>query len=66
MFDPSERFCSDPFARYQAAMRVSEEHAVRAQAEGQTMAQRQQRIQNAAAKQAALARPNPPYKPQFS
>jgi hypothetical protein len=66
MFDPSDRFRSDPFAQYHAAIRASEECAVRAQAEGQTTAQRQQRIQNAAAKRAALARPDPRYKPQFS
>ena len=65
MFDPSDRFRSDPFARYHAAMRASEDCVVRAQAEGQTMAQRQQRIQNAAAKRAALARPDPRYKPDF-
>jgi hypothetical protein len=39
--------------------------APRAQAEGQTTAQRQQRIQDEAAKRAALARPDPRYKPIF-
>jgi hypothetical protein len=65
MFDPSDRFRPDPFARYHAAVRASEERAARAQAEGQTTAQRQQRIQDAAAKRAALARPDPRYKPNF-
>jgi hypothetical protein len=63
MFDPSDRIRTDPFARYHAAMRASEESATRADAQGQTKAQRQQRIQNAAAKRAALARPDPGYKP---
>ena len=66
MFDPSDRFRSDPFARYHAGVRAGEARTVWAQAEGQTTAQRQQRIQNAAAKRAALARPDPPYQPQFS
>jgi hypothetical protein len=66
MFDPSDRNRTDPFVRYHAAMRASEESATRAHAEGQTMAQqRQQRIQDAAAKRAALARPDPRYKPIF-
>jgi hypothetical protein len=46
-------------------MRTSEERAARAQAEGQTTAQRQQRMRDAAAKRAALARPDPRYKPIF-
>jgi hypothetical protein len=65
MFDPFDRFRIDPFARYQAIVRVSEEGAARAQAEDQTTAQRQQRIKDAAAKRAALARPEPRYKPVF-
>jgi hypothetical protein len=65
MFDPSDRNRTDPFVRYHAAMRASEESATRAHAEGQTKAQRQQRIQDAAAKRAALARPDPRYKPIF-
>jgi hypothetical protein len=63
MFEPSDRLLTDPFARYHAAVRTSETRAARAQAEGQAAAQRQQRIQDAAAKRAALARPDPPYKP---
>jgi hypothetical protein len=66
MFDPSDRFRTDPFARHHAALRASEARTARAQAEGQTTAQRQQRIQDAAAKRAALARPDPRYKPDFS
>jgi hypothetical protein len=66
MFDPSNRIRTDPFARHHAAMRASEESATRAHAEGQTKAQRQQRIQDAAAKRSALARPDPRYKPIFS
>jgi hypothetical protein len=65
MFNPSDRFRTDPFTRYHAAVRASEERAARTQAEGQTPAQRQQRIQDAAAKRAALARPDPRYKPIF-
>ena len=65
MFDPSDRFRTDPFVRYHAAMRTSEERAARAQAEGQTTAQWQQRIQDAVAKLAALARPDPRYKSNF-
>jgi hypothetical protein len=65
MFDPSDRFRTDPFVRYHAVMRVSDERIARAQAEGQTAAQRQQRIRDAAAKRAALARPDPPYRPLF-
>jgi hypothetical protein len=65
MFEPSDRFLTDPFVRYHAAVRTSEARAARAQAEGQTAAQRQQRIQDAAAKRAALARPDPRYKPIF-
>lgn len=45
LFDPSDRIRTDPFARYHAAMRASEESATRALAEGQAKAQRQQRIQ---------------------
>jgi hypothetical protein len=44
MFDPSDRFGTDPFVRYHAAMRTSDERAAQAQAEGQTTAQRRQRI----------------------
>jgi hypothetical protein len=65
MFDPSDRFRADPFVRYHAAIRASEERATRAQAESQSTAQRQQRIQDAAAKRAALTRPDPRYKPIF-
>jgi hypothetical protein len=65
MFDPSDRFRIDRFARYQATVRASEDRAARAQAEAQTTEQRQQRIKDAAAKRAALARPNPRYKPFF-
>jgi hypothetical protein len=65
MFEPSDRFLTDPFVRYHAVVRTSEARAARAQAEGQTAAQRQQRIQDAAAKRAALARPDPRYKPIF-
>jgi hypothetical protein len=65
MFEPSDRFLTDPFVRYYAAVRTSEARAARAQAEGQTAAQRQQRIQDAASKRAALARPDPRYKPIF-
>jgi hypothetical protein len=65
MFDPSDRLRTDPFVRYHAAIRTSEERAARAQAEGQTTAQRQQRMRDAAAKRAALARPDPRYKPIF-
>jgi hypothetical protein len=65
MFDPSDRFRIDPFARYQATVRAGEGRAARAQAERQTTAQRQQRIQDAAEKRAALARSDPHYKPIF-
>jgi hypothetical protein len=65
MFDPSDRFRTDPFVRYHAAICASEERGTRAQAETQSTAQRQQRIQDAAARRAALARPDPPYKPIF-
>jgi hypothetical protein len=65
MFELSDRLLTDPFVRYHAAVRTSEARAARAQAEGQTAAQRQQRIQDAAAKRAALARPDPRYKPIF-
>jgi hypothetical protein len=65
MFDLSDQFRADLFARYHATMRASEESATRLHAERQTKAQRQQRIQDAAAKRAALARPDPRYKPNF-
>ena len=65
MFDLSDQFRTDPFIRYHAWMRTSEERAARAQAEGQTTAQRQQRALDAIAKRTALARPEPRYKPIF-
>jgi hypothetical protein len=66
MFDPSGPFCTDPFARYYAAIRLSEERIARAQAEAQATAQQQQLIQATAAKRAAWARPESGYKPDFS
>jgi hypothetical protein len=65
MFDPSDRFRTDPFVHYHAAVRASEESAMRAQAEGRKTAQRQQRIRDAAARRAGLTRPDPRYKPIF-
>jgi hypothetical protein len=65
MFDPADRFRTDPFARHHAAMRIDEERAARAQTEGRASAQRQQRIQKAATKRATLAHPDPGYKPSF-
>ena len=66
MFDPSDQFRTDPFAQYYAAIRIDEERIARAQAEAQATAQKQQRIQAAAAKRAAWVRPEPSYKPDFS
>jgi hypothetical protein len=66
MFDPSNPYPTDPFARYHAAVLVSEKRIARAQAESQATAQKQQRIQAAAAKRTAWARPEPGYKPDFS
>jgi hypothetical protein len=65
MFDPSDRFRTDPFVRSHAAMRITEARSARAQAEGQTTAQKQQRMQDAATKRTALARSDPRYKPIF-
>jgi hypothetical protein len=65
VFDPSDRLRSDPFAHYHAVMRIREERAAQAETGVQTTAQQQQRIRNAAAKRAALARPDPCYKPIF-
>ena len=65
MFDPSNQFLTDPFARHHAAVRARDERAARAEAEGQTPAQRQQRIRDTADKRAAMARPDPRYKPIF-
>jgi hypothetical protein len=66
MFDPSDQFRTDPFARYHAAILLSEKRIARAQAEAQATAQKQQRIQAAATKRAAWTRPEPGYKPDFS
>ena len=66
MFDPSDPFRTDPFARYHAAVHVSEKRIAKAQAEAQATAQKQHRIQTAAAKRAAWACPEPRYKPDFS